>query len=104
MTQTIKQHSIGREAAIAMYESNWWVGKEPKEIALVGLMTRELCLPFEKLHESVENALGRPVWTHEFALNFDAIILELRGEKDAPTMDDIIGLIPESKRIMVKIA
>jgi hypothetical protein len=95
------QKSIGRENAIAMGESKWWIGKDAREIARIGLFTTELCLPFDVLHEAVEKALGRPVWTHEFGLNFDGICQELLGERDAPTMDEIINLIPAEKRIIV---
>ena len=95
------QKSIGREAAIALANTNWWVGKEPKEIARIGLFTTELCLPFDVLHEAIEKALGRPVFTHEFGLNFDGICQELLGERDAPTFTEILNLIPEEKRILV---
>lgn len=92
--------SIGREAAIALAKTEWWKGKEPREIAKTGLLIRELCLPFAVLHEAVEKALGRPVFTHEFGLNPDGIVQELLGERDAPTLDEIIALIPEGKRIV----
>lgn len=95
--------SIGREAAIALAETKWWVGREPREIALRGMLCVELCLPFAVLHENVEKALGRPVYTHEFSsLNYDGIIEELRGERDAPTLQDIIEMIPEDKRILIQ--
>jgi hypothetical protein len=94
--------SIDKETAIKMYRSNWWEGMEPKKIATIGLITRELCLPFDVLHKAVEESLGRPVWTHEFALDFKGIYLELIGEKDAPSMEEIINLIPEEKRIVIR--
>lgn len=94
------QKSIGRHKAIALAESQWWIGLPYKEIAKVGLLTAELCLPFDVLHEAVEKALGRPVWTHEFGMNFDGIVQELLGERDAPTMEEIINLIPAEKRII----
>lgn len=97
------QKSIGREAAIALAETKWWVGRPAKEVAKIGLLTQELCLPFDVLHGAVEEALGRPVFTHEFGLDFDGIVQELLGEKDAPTMQEIIDLIPEDKRILVSV-
>lgn len=54
-------------------------------------------------HEAVEKALGRPVWTHEFGLNWDGLKKELMGEAPAPTMQEIIDLIPEEKRIIVEV-
>jgi len=96
------QKSIGSKAAIAMADAQWWTGKESREIALVGLITAELCLPFTLLHEHVEKALGRPVFTHEFTGDgCDRMIEEIRGERDAPTINEIIALIPEAKRILV---
>lgn len=56
-----------KEEAIAKYESNWWLGKTPKEIADFQLYEDKLCMPFDKFHEAFEKALGRSVWTHEFA-------------------------------------
>ena len=95
------QKSIGKEAAIAMAESGWWIGREDKEVAKIGMFTKELCLPFSELHRALESALGIPVWTHELGLSFDSICQELLGEKDPPTIEDIMNLIPEDKRVLV---
>jgi hypothetical protein len=95
--------SIGRDNAIALAKTEWWVGKPAKEVAKIGLFTKELCLPFDVLHKAVQEALGRPVFTHEFGLNFDGICQELLGERDAPTLEEIINLIPEEKRIIIQI-
>jgi hypothetical protein len=96
-----KRQSIGRDKAIALAKSNWWVGKEPRDIAKFQFFTDELAMPFDVFHEALEKALGRPVFTHEMALNYDGIAMELLGEKDAPTMEEIINLIPEDKRILI---
>jgi hypothetical protein len=98
-----KRQSIGREKAIVLCNSNWWEGKSARELATFQLFTDELSMPFGVFHEAVEKSLGRPVWTHEFALNFDGIAAELLGEKAAPSMEDIINLIPEHKRILVAV-
>jgi hypothetical protein len=96
-----KQQSIGRDKAVALAISEWWLGLTPREIATFQLFTEELSMPFGIFHEALEKTLGRPVWTHEFALNFDGIAAELLGEKGAPTMEEIINLIPAAKRILV---
>ena len=98
------QKSIGKENAIKLAKSKWWVGLGCREIFRVGMFTQELCLPFDVLHKAVEDSLGRPVWTHEFGLNFDGICQEFLGERDAPTMQEIIDLIPAEKRIIVEVA
>lgn len=96
------QQSIGREKAIALAKSEWWKEKTPREIAKFQLFTTELSMPFGVFHEAMESALGRPVFTHEFAFA-DSLAMELLGEKDAPTFDEIMELIPEDKRVLVQI-
>ena len=93
--------SIGKDAAIALHDTRWWEGLEPREIARRQLFTDELCCPFPVFHEAVEKSLGRGVWTHEFGLNYEGICKEFLGDQAAPTMDEIIGLIPEEKRLLV---
>ena len=85
-----------------MAETKWWEGRPAKEVALIGLLTRELCLPIDELYKALHDALGRGVYTHEIALNLDALIQELHGERDAPTLEDIINLIPAEKRILIQ--
>ena len=95
------QQSIGRRRAIALYESGWWVGRSAREVAKFQLFTRELCLPFELFREALETALGRSVWVHELGFDTDGIIHEFLGERDAPTLEEILGLIPTEKRHLV---
>lgn len=93
---------MSREEAIKLAESGWWEHATPRQIAEFQLSERLLCMPFNKFHEAVEKALGRPVWTHEFGTAGAAgIKAELMGEKPAPTMAEIIELIPPEKRIVV---
>lgn len=94
------QQSIGKERAIALSETKWWEGKSHRHIAKFQLFTSELCCPFAVFHEAIEKSLGRPVFTHEFGLNYDGIMQEFLGERDAPTLEEIISLIPEEKRIV----
>jgi hypothetical protein len=96
-----KRLSIGRTLAVSICKSGWWKGKTSRELAKFQLFTEELSMPFDVFHEALEKTLERSVWTHELALNFDGIAMELLGEKDAPTMEEIINFIPEEKRILV---
>lgn len=100
MTNTGRR-SIGRDAAIALYQTEWWKEKTSREIAGIQLFTEELCCPFDVFHEAVEKALGRSVWTHEFGLNYDGICREFLGEGDAPGFKEIMEMIPEEKRIIL---
>ena len=97
------QISIGKDAAIALAESGWWESKTSREIATFQMMTSELCMPFDVFHKAIEEALGRPVWTHEFGMNFKGIMGELMNGDAPPTMEQIINLIPEDKRIVINL-
>jgi len=92
---------IGKENAIALYNTEWWKEKSYREIAEFQLSTAELSCPFDVFHEAVEKSLGRPVFTHEFGLNYDGICKEFLGEKEPPTMNEILNLIPQEKLIVV---
>ena len=89
--------------AIALYESGWWKEKTAREICMFQMFEDRLCIPFGEFHAAVEKALGRPVFTHEFGLNRDGLQKELLGDQPAPTMEQIIALIPADKRIILAI-
>ena len=98
----VSRNSIGREAAIKLANSGWWKTKTHREIVSFQLFTQELSCPFTVFHEAIEKVLGRPVFTHEFgSMGYDRLVAEFLGEKPAPTMDEIINLIPEDKRILL---
>lgn len=92
-----------KEQALELVATEWWVGKTHREIAMFQMFEERLCCPFEVFHEAVEKTLGRPVFTHEFGLNADGIRKELLGEQEPPTLEQIIDMIPEAKRIVVAI-
>lgn len=52
---------------IAKAETGWWKTATPREIVAFQLYEPLLCMPFNDYQAAVEAALGRPVWTHEFA-------------------------------------
>jgi hypothetical protein len=95
--------SIGKEKAIELAKTEWWKDKTPREIAKFQHFTEELCCPFTVFHEALEKTLGRPVWTHEMALNRDGIGLEILGESDVPSMQEIMELIPAEKRVLIQL-
>jgi len=95
------QISIGNDAAIVLAKTKWWVGRDPREVTRVQLFTVELCMDFAAFHEALEKSLGRPVFTHELGMNFEGIVQEFLGERDAPTMEEILELIPAQKRIVI---
>lgn len=93
------KQEITEAEAIALAESGFWREMPAREIAEFQMFTPRLCMPFDVFRKAMEDALGRPVWTHEFA--FPDIRAELLGNKPAPTWEEIVGLIPEDKRIII---
>ena len=92
---------LNEKEAIAFGNSGIWKDWTYKQKAAFQLFQDRLCMPFDVYHEAVEKSLNRPVYTHEFGLNRDGLILELCGEKESPSLEDIINMIPEEKRIVV---
>jgi hypothetical protein len=80
-----------REEAIALAESGWWKTKTAKEIVAFQLYEPLLCMPFGDYHAAVEQALGRPVWTHEFGLNTDGLRAELEGKRGPASVSEIFA-------------
>ncbi len=93
---------LSEEEAKALYDSQFWVELSLRDRAEFQLNTRRLCMPFDVFHEAVESALGRPVWTHEFAQ--ERLRAEFYGEEEAPSLEDIINLIPADKRLLIAAA
>jgi len=91
-----------KEQAVKLYESGFWKEMSAKDRATFQLSEDLPCMPFNVFHAAVEEALGRPVWTHEFGLNRKGLISELIGDRPRPTMEEIIDLIPKEKRIIVQ--
>lgn len=92
-----------KEKALKLYNSKFWETMSHKERAMFQFFEPRLCMPFSVFHEAMEKTLGRGVYTHEFGMNYEGLKKELLGEKAAPTLEEIINLIPEDKRIIVTV-
>lgn len=92
---------LTKEQAIAFCENKCYEGMTSRQIAEFQMAQDRLCVPFDVFHKAIIEALGRPVFTHEFGLNYDGLRKELYGEKEPPTLEEIINLIPEDKRIVI---
>ena len=90
-----------KQEALDLYATGWWESATPHEIASFQMSEEMLCCPFGVFHEALEDALGRPVFTHEMALDRDGIIDELAGHRPTPTLREILELVPPEKRIVV---
>ena len=93
---------LTKEQAIAIAEGGEWKDWTDEEIVKFQLFQDRLCMPFGRFHEAIEKVLGRGVWTYEFGF-VDNLRQEYLGERPAPTWEEIIGLIPEEKRIILAI-
>lgn len=91
---------LTREQAVALHESKFWESQTYRQRAEFQLFEERLCMPFGVFHEAIEKTLGRPVFTHEFAF-IDGLRKEFLGERSAPSLEEIINLIPEEKRLVV---
>jgi len=90
-----------KDEAIQLSETKFWENISYKDIATFQLFEEKLCMPFDVFHEALEKSLGRPVFTHELGLNLDSIKSEFLGDKEAPSFEDVINLIPQDKRILI---
>jgi len=97
-----KIQQFTREQAVACFETGMWKDWNDKQIVTFQLYQDKLCMPFERFHQAIEAVLGRSVWTHEFA-DAQTLRSELNGDRPAPTFQEILDLIPEDKRILVRI-
>jgi len=91
--------SIGMAPAIAIAESKAWEGWSLDERALFQLQIRELCMPFDVFHQSVEHLLGRGVWTHEF-IDMEGLLTEYYDNLEKPTMAEIMDKWPNKEQIV----
>ncbi|MBA7527657.1 hypothetical protein ES705_19835 [subsurface metagenome] len=91
---------LTKNQAIKIYDSEIYKDMTSEQIVKFQLFQSRLCVPFSVFHKAITEVLGRPVWTHEFAFK-DNLMKEYLGKKSPPTMEEIINLIPEEKRIII---
>jgi len=89
-----------REDAVRFAESEWWESVPLVDAARFQLHEDKLVMPFDKFHEGVEALLGRPVFTHEFAF-IDSLRGEAASMREAPSLNEILALIPKDKLCVV---
>jgi hypothetical protein len=92
-----------REQAIKFYESNIWEEWTHEQIVRLQLFQDRLCVTLDRYQEALFNVFGRGIYSHELAEgNRKNLILEYLGEKDSPTFDEIMNLIPFEKRMILQ--
>ena len=93
---------LTKKQAIKFSESKVWETWTDEEIVRFQLFQEKLCMDFSRFHEAISKVLDRDVYTHEFA-DTDSLKEEYLGSKEPPTLDEIINLIPEDKRIIIQL-
>lgn len=96
----IKQFS--EEQAIKLAFSEVWKDMSSQQIVELQLFQERLCVPFTVFHMLMEEVLNRPVYTHEFA-EPEKLRKEYLGEKQPPTFEDMINILPKEKQIILQI-
>jgi hypothetical protein len=94
-----KVKQLTKEQAIAFAQSGEYKTWTDDQIIRFQLFQEKLCMGFSRFHEAMEKVLGRPVFTHEFGS--DGLKKEYLGCKEAPTLEEILNMIPEEKRIII---
>ena len=65
--------------AIQKYgENHWWESEELLQVAMYQIFEDVLMVDFSLYHQGLEKLVGRPVFTHEFALNVEGLREEAR--------------------------
>lgn len=94
---------LTKEEAIRIYDTKEYENWNDREKVAAMLYGKLLCMPFDVFHAAIERVLDRPVFTHELGLNYEGIVKEFEGTGKKPTIEEIINLIPEEKRIMISV-
>ena len=84
-----------RDGALALAKTEWWKYATDRQIAEFQLTEKRLCMPFGEFHEALERVLGRGVQTIEMGMDRDGLRWELMDEREAPTVNDILALLPD---------
>jgi hypothetical protein len=92
---------LTQEQATAFFDSGAWKKMTVRERAVFQVEQDRLCMPFGEFHAAIEEALGRPVYTHEFGLNRDGLRAELEGKAKAPAFAETLGMLPADKTVVV---
>ena len=88
---------LTKEEAVASYDSVKHVGQHlltAREIVEFQLYQELLCVPWNVFHKAIEEVLGRPVWTHEFARP-DVLRAEFEGKKPKGTVWESVNMLVE---------
>ena len=92
-----------KEQAISFHDSGAWKHLGFRARAELGMSQQLLCMPFSVLHEALEKTIGRPVYTHEFGINWQGLYDEVFNEGESPSLKEIIEMLPGKEAGMIVI-
>ncbi|MBW7901237.1 MAG: hypothetical protein H3C26_07160 [Rhodocyclaceae bacterium] len=101
MNWKMTMEQLTQEQAIAFHDSGAWKQMGIRERAVFQMAQDRLCMPFSEFHKACEEVLGRPVYTHEFGMNRDGLQAELEGKAKAPTLEEILAMLPAEKTVVL---
>lgn len=96
------EKQLTQDEAIAFAEGGEWKSMTKRQITEFQMYQRLMCMPFDVFHEAVEDALGRPVWTHEFAYIED-LQDELQGNKLKGYFDEVMAYLDPEKTTVIDV-
>ena len=76
----MRDPDMSEATAVALYENEWWKSYPARDVALAQLKQDRLCMPFDDFKDVVTQAIGGPVWTHEF-LNMKALVDRIESDQ-----------------------
>ena len=92
---------LTKKQAQEIGKSRVWETWSDEEIVKVQLFQDRHCVGLSKFSAALSAILGRPVLMHEIAYNRDGLQNEYLKKAPAPTLNEIINLIPKKRRILV---
>lgn len=89
-----------KDEAMKIYDSGEWQVWTDDYKFVYQITQGRLCMPWGEFHAATEAALGRSVWTHEFAKP-KSLLREYLGQIEQPTMEEIFSKLPQDKTIFI---
>lgn len=84
---------ITEQKAKELLLSKFWEKLTAREIVQFQIDAELTCMPFNVFHKALEESLGRGVYTHEIGLNWEGLKEELKGNRKAPTIKEVMELL-----------
>lgn len=84
------EYQLTKDQSIRFHDSKLWESMSDHERAMFQMQQEHLCMPMSVFQNSLAAAIGRPVFTHELALDYDTLLALLKAEGPGPDVARII--------------